>query len=311
MDNVTVSIYVPTYNHEHYIVQALDSILMQRTQYSMEILVGEDCSTDNTRAVLQAWEQRNPGKATVFYREQNMHKSARPNAVDLKSRCKGKYVICLEGDDFWTDPEKLEKQISFLETHPEYFAVAHNCVVVDDDGKPNGEQYPECKDAEYTLQHFASDIMPGQLTTLLRRNDALLEWFDTSLIQNRVGPGDRRLYFSILCQSRLYCMQQVMSAYRHVTGHGSSYSATYSHKYAVEGKAIRIRTEFARSLGNREAELYSTVQYILYLRYALRNKLASIGEIKSELRQIPGWAKYIPYVLKRDVNRILGKKPYF
>mgnify|MGYP004538349555 CR=1 FL=1 len=163
-----LSVYVPTYNHEKYITRALDSILMQKTEYSYEVLVGEDVSTDSTRAVLKEYEKAHPGKLTVFYREKNMNDMPIWNSLDLKMRARGKYMIALEGDDFWTDDRKLQKQIDFLESHPEYIAVAHNCVVVGADSEPNGEAYPECKDAEYTFAHFLSALCPVSLPPLCR-----------------------------------------------------------------------------------------------------------------------------------------------
>ena len=74
MDDVILSIYVPTYNHEKYIARALDSILMQKTDYAYEVLVGEDASTDNTRAILKEYEKKYPGRFQMYYREKNMHK---------------------------------------------------------------------------------------------------------------------------------------------------------------------------------------------------------------------------------------------
>ena len=155
-----VSIYVATYNHEKYIVQALDSIRTQKTKYSYEVLVGEDVSTDNTRTILKEYEKSYPGFMTVYYRDHNMYREDPNNAKDLKMRCKGKYIIALEGDDYWIDPFKLEKQVDFLENHEEYLAVAHRCVVVDENSKNKNEKYQECLDSEYTLKHFISGIMP-------------------------------------------------------------------------------------------------------------------------------------------------------
>lgn len=308
MYDVMVSIYVTTFNHENYITRALDSILMQKTQYSYEVFVGEDCSTDNTRAVLQAWEREHPGKFNILYRETNLYKTDCPNGMDLKMRCKGKYIICLEGDDFWTDPEKLEKQVTFLETHPEYYAVAHNCTVVGENSEPNGETYPECKDENYTLRHFASEIMPGQLTTLLSRNYMTDPDFDRTLIHRRCGPGDRNIYFSIAAQKRIYCIQESMSAYRHITSGGSSYSATYVHKFDIEGQALRNRMEFAERLGNQEALFCARVQYLLYIRYAWRKKVADPADIRAAQEAVPNRWRYLPAMLKRDVNRFLLKK---
>lgn len=308
MSDVMVSIYVTTFNHEKYITRALDSILMQKTQYAYEVLVGEDCSTDNTRAVVQAWEREHPGKFTIFYRETNMHKTDCPNGMDLKLRCKGKYIICLEGDDFWTDPEKLEKQVTFLENHPEYYAVAHNCTVVGEDSLPNGEAYPECKDAEYTLRHYASEIMPGQLTTLLSRNYMTDPSFDRSLLMKRCGPGDRNIYFSIAAQGRIYCMQESMSAYRHITSGGSSFSANHVAKYERDVPAFLNRMAFAEQLGNEEALFCARVQYLLFLRSIQKQKLADRTTVAQARKQIPHWYTYLPVIMKRDINRFLLHK---
>ncbi len=231
-NDVILSIYVATYNHEKYIVQALDSILMQKTKYKFEVLVGEDASTDGTRAVLKAYEQQHPGVFTIFYREKNMNHCAVCNAQDLRARCKGKYIIALEGDDFWLDENKIETQIDYLETHPECIAVAHNCVVVGEDSKPNGETYSECKDEKYTLRHFFSEIMPGQLATVMYRNYLQDSSFDRSLLDKQLSPGDRLIYFSLACHGEIHCIQKVMSAYRHITAGGSSFSATVRFDYA-------------------------------------------------------------------------------
>lgn len=308
MNDIMVSIFVPTYNHENYITRALDSILMQKTQYAYEVFVGEDCSTDNTRAVLQAWEQEHPGEFTILYREKNMSKDEIYNSLDLKLRCKGKYIIGLEGDDFWTDPEKLEKQVIFLENHPEYYAVAHNCTVVGADSLPNGETYPECKDEEYTLRHFASEIMPGQLTTLLSRNYMMDRNLDNRLICSRIGPGDRNIFFTVACAGKIYCMQESMSAYRHITSGGSSYSANYVHNFEVEGQALRNRLEFAARLGNQEALFCARVQYLLYLRYAGRKKFATPAQLREARAAVPQHWRYLPVMLKRDINRVLLHK---
>lgn len=312
MNDVMVSIFVPTYNHEKYIVEALDSILMQQTQYSYEVFVGEDCSTDNTRQVLVEWERLHPGKFTILYRQRNMNKDKIYNSLDLKMRCTGKYIIGLEGDDFWTDPFKLEKQVSFLENHPEYYAVAHNCTVVGADSLPNGEQYPECKDEEYTLRHFASDIMPGQLTTFLSRNYMLDKTLDATLIYEGVGPGDRNLYFTTASYGKIYCMQESMSAYRHITKGGSSYSANYVYQFEKEELSLRKRMEYAEKTGNKEAILCAGIQYLLHLRYVKRKGYVDGKTVSIARRRIENRLQYMPYILKRDFNRIFKcRVPYF
>lgn len=308
MNDVMISITVPAYNHEQYIVRALDSILMQKTQYSYEVLVGEDCSTDGTRKRIQEWERQHPGVFSIFYREKNLNKTDRPNAIDLLLRTRGKYVITLEGDDYWTDPNKLEKQASFLEAHPEYYAVAHNCIVVDETSEPNGEKYPECKDAEYTLRHFASDILPGQYTTVMSRNYWRDEAFDKSLILRRAGPGDRRIAFSILCQGRIYCIQETMSAYRHITKGGSSYSANHRYQYDREEPYFRALMEYACHMGHKDAMKFAQMLYLRNIRFAKRKGHVDNARAAKDRKRIPHKLTAALLLLKRDVNyRLLHK----
>ena len=304
MERPTLSIYVPTFNHEHYIVQALDSILMQETAYTYEVLVGEDCSTDNTRAVLKEYEKQHPGKLQVFYREQNMRKqgSAVGNSGDLRSRCRGKYIIALEGDDYWTDPCKIDKQIRFLEEHPDYIAVAHNCVVVDHDSNRKEETYPQCTDTEYTFDHFARDIMPGQLTTVMLRNVYHDDRYDTSLLNRRIVPGDRLIYFWLLSNGKIHCIQEEMSAYRHVTTQGSSFSATAKYHFATYETLYSIFMEYAREQNNKEALLCAERLYFRNLRVGSVFGQCSLKDSLRHFRKIRNKAKvlllYIPTMLE-------------
>ena len=312
MEDIILSIYVPTYNHENYIARALDSILMQKTDYKFEVLVGEDCSTDNTRAILKEYEKAHPGFFQMFYREKNMHGSACSNPRDLKLRCKGKYVIGLEGDDFWTDENKIQKQIDFLENNPDYIAVAHRCVVVGEDSAPNGETYPECEDSEYTFKHFFSEFLPGQFTTVMYRNyyrDDIE--FDKSILEKGLAPGDRLLFFALLCHGKIHCMSDVMSAYRHITTHGTSFSATYKFKY---NNAKRWYEEFVKYVrlhcGKNEVK-NAEYQLLCVIVSSLLKRQISLGEAFKEFMSIKYKFSVVFVGIKRKINKkILRKKLY-
>ena len=270
-----LSIYVPTYNHENYIEKALDSIFMQKTKYSYEVLVGEDCSTDNTRNVLKKYEKKNYSNLKIFYRQQNMSKMEVTNAMDLILRCSGKYLIALEGDDYWIDAYKIEKQISFLESHPDYLAVSHRCLVVDKYGNANGEKYPECTERHYTYRHFLFDIYPGQFTTVMYRNYRSHDLgIDESLSLNckGLGPGDRAIYFTLLLNGKIFCMNEVMSAYRHVTNGGSSFSATFQFN---QKQFIDYQYQFvlyARKLGDYKAEIIAEALFYSAMIHSFHHK---------------------------------------
>lgn len=284
-NELMLSIYVPVYNHEKYIVRALDSILMQKTKYRYEVWIGEDASTDDTRAVLMEYEKKCPPDFHFLYREKNMHNSECRNDLDLRLRCKGKYLICLEGDDFWTDENKIEKQIDFLESHPEYIAVSHNCVVVGKDSLPNGEEYPECKDTEYTFKHLASEIMPGQFTTVMMKNYMLDKNFNSTILCKKLLPLDRLVYFFLLCYGKVYCMQETMSAYRHITDSGTSYSATYKYNFIEAEEWHEALLNYSRSINRRTAIQYAEILYVRCIWLALRKKAIKFTEFCSYFKK--------------------------
>ena len=110
-----VSVLMITYNHEEFIAQALDSVLMQQVNFDYEIVVGEDCSTDNTRDILIGYQQKHPDKIRLLLPEKNL--GMHENFFQTFKACKGNYIALLEGDDYWISPQKLQKQIDFLDHH--------------------------------------------------------------------------------------------------------------------------------------------------------------------------------------------------
>ncbi|MBQ2931606.1 MAG: glycosyltransferase [Clostridia bacterium] len=310
-DEILLSIYVATYNHEKFIARALDSILMQKTKYKFEVLVGEDLSTDGTRAILKEYEKQHPGFFTIFYREKNMHNTECSNAQDLRARCKGKYLIALEGDDFWLDEYKLEKQIDFLETHPEYIAVAHNCVVVDKDSEINGESYPECTDEEYTFQHFFNDILPGQLTTVMYRNYLRDETFDSSILFKKLSPDDRLLYFALLCHGKIHCMQEVMSAYRHITNEGSSFSATAKFVYDEQKRWQKELLAYTQKHCKKNEIIQAEYLYFYIILWAMLTKRIKFKQAISDFSDITHKVAVFAIGLKRFINKKLLRKKVF
>lgn len=125
-NNIMVSIVCNAYNHEKYIKDALDSFLMQKTNFPYEILIHDDASTDSTASIIKEYESLYPDLIKAIYQTEN--KYSKGEIIDLTyqyPRAKGKYIALCEGDDFWTDPYKLQKQVDALEHHPEVDICAH------------------------------------------------------------------------------------------------------------------------------------------------------------------------------------------
>lgn len=119
-----VSVWMLTYNHEQYLEQAIESILMQKTDFPIEIVIGDDCSTDSTREIISQYEKAYPSIIKPILRPTNI--GINRNFVDTWGKCKGKYIALLEGDDYWTDGNKLQDQFDFLEKNPEFVLCYHN-----------------------------------------------------------------------------------------------------------------------------------------------------------------------------------------
>ncbi len=114
---VRVSVAMITYNHERYIEQAVRSVLIQTVDFPYEIVIGEDCSTDRTREILIELQRQHPDRIRLLEHPRNL--GMLPNFVATLKACQGKYVALLEGDDYWVDDTKLQRQVDFLDAHPE------------------------------------------------------------------------------------------------------------------------------------------------------------------------------------------------
>lgn len=251
-----VSVIVLTYNHEKYIAGALDSILMQKGDFSIEILVGDDASQDGTVEILKRYQKKYPKKIRLFLNSKNL--GATRNAYQLLVNAKGNYLAACEGDDYWTDPEKLHRQIRFLEEHPEMVGCTHYCTIVDENNKKWAHQqlsWIHYKD-KFTLKDFNGLFMPGQPSTFLRRNligkMSDLPCFYT--LHRQIG--DRTLMLLYLMQGDFGLIRRSMSCYRRTKKSRVSVTQTgYADKltgWQMDYKLIKKYESICRIHGREE-----------------------------------------------------------
>src|SRR5690606_18572575 len=135
-------VWLVTYNHQNYIRESLDSILNQKTNFDFKILIGEDFSTDDTRKICEEYKKKYPENIELYLHSRNIGSNA--NGLYLYEKCfesDASYIALCEGDDYWTDPLKLQKQVDFLEGNPEYIGCFHNTDVLNQN-EPNPELKP-------------------------------------------------------------------------------------------------------------------------------------------------------------------------
>lgn len=219
MTDIDISVCVLAYNHEPYIREALLSVLGQNTKYSIEVLVLEDCSTDNTLSIVKAISTEYPGRIKI--RANSKNKGHFLNLREGFKGLKGKYVAILDGDDYWDHPEKLEKQISFLEDHPEYIGAAHNVRLKYSDGKEELFHKPDQANT-ITLEDLICAKTYLHTSSLVHKN-IFKDGFPPSYFEK--GTGDWFLSMLYAEHGPITYINEVMSVYRiHHRGLWSSLS---------------------------------------------------------------------------------------
>lgn len=243
---IVVSIVVLTYNHEQYIREALDSILMQQVDFKYEIVVGDDCSTDETRVILESYERNFPGLFKVSYRVENI--GTTKNSYDVFMHCKGKYIAQLEGDDYWNDPYKLQTQVQFLEANEIYIGVAHSCNVLCDDIalKEKLEAFYSCEDGTaFKFDDYKKKRFAGHTCTLVYKNIYSNGKLNYNIIHEADKfIGDQTINLLLVMQGIVYCMDTKMSTYRLVRKVGASNFVSQS----LEANTLKQRWNYLKKL---------------------------------------------------------------
>ena len=205
-----VSICSITFNHEPYVAQALDGFLMQNVEFPFEILIHDDASTDNTAQIIKKYEKKFPELIKPIYQKENQF-SKGVDVFQLNvQRAKGKYIAICEGDDYWTDPNKLQMQVDFLESHPDYSMCFHSAKIKKDSDLFTQAECEFVQDKEYTAKDLLETWMVPTASIVMRKECAFLP------LKNRkdILYGDSFLIFSSLSIGKVQGFSRPMSVYR-------------------------------------------------------------------------------------------------
>lgn len=202
-----LSVLMITYNHEPFIAHAIESALMQRVSFAYELVIGEDCSTDRTREIVTAYQQKFPDRIRLLTRERNL--GINRNLAQTLQACRGEYIATLEGDDLWTSPDKLQKQVDFLDRNPDFAISFHDASAFNADGQIT----PRICRADQREVSSLEDLLKGNFipncTTVFRRG--LFE-FPEWLYNFRMGDFPLHIFNSQ--HGKIGYINEVMSAYR-------------------------------------------------------------------------------------------------
>ncbi len=290
-----VSVSIVTYRHAAYIRQCLDSILMQKTDFPFEIILGEDDSPDGNRDICIDYAKAHPGVIRLFLRsrEDVIHINGKPsgrfNSIGNIHAARGTYIALLEGDDYWTDPRKLQKQFDFMQQHPDCTFSFHSATTLqagDDQriGQRRFRDHPVTLDAKDVIALGGGDFFAT--AGVMYRREAILPIPDWYL---QAPVGDYSLALLCADRGRLAYIDENMAAYRTGVNGGwtTDYYKDFAFRMASNLSAIQTLQAYDRHTQGRYRHTVQTWMTIktMHLVEAVMNQEHSCQEAADMLRR--------------------------
>lgn len=208
---IKVSICMITYNHESFVEKAIDSILSQKTNFNFELIIGDDHSSDKTLAVINKFKKKYTNKIFLIKRKKNI--GIMKNFDDILGRCKGEYIALCEGDDYWTNSKKLQKQVDFLDNNREFSICSHNVSIKDEisNRKYNwlGKDHQNVSTIREILKYGSGG---ATCSIIFRNNKKIIDDFHS--LSGKVKGGDWLLQIICTKYGNLKYFAEVMGVYR-------------------------------------------------------------------------------------------------
>ena len=252
--NPVVSIWMITYNHEPYIRQALDSVLMQKTDFEFEIVIGEDASQDKTREICFEYQRRYPEKVRVLWSEKNEYANG-GNSARVDARCRGEFIAILEGDDYWMDSRRLQKQVDVMRKYP-------NVVLCFGEKQDYIQATGEIRAIHSVANQYRAGLIPKEVfvqssctvppfTSMIRKSaqDAMYKRFE--IFSWRLALGDLQRWRGLSAFGDVYVFHDLFATYR---VHEGGVMHTMPIQIAIDAGIVRMY--FSRILPNTPLRYY-------------------------------------------------------
>ncbi len=271
---IEVSVFCATFNQEKYLRQCLESLLMQKTSFRYEILVHDDASSDGTREIISEFEDKYPEIIKPLYQSENQYSKGVKITKEFQfPRAKGRYIAFCEGDDFWDDPEKLQKQYDIMEKNESCVACVARTNCCNEDGSPNERSIPDRR-IELTTGPISSPdacalIYGGyafQTSSFFLRREVLETAYTHFYID--VVNGDEAYLMAAVSLGKFYYIDSALSTYRlNSKGSWNEKSQKWSRAKQIEHqmKIQNARFRFFNETDKRFRE--QTISYLIHRCY--------------------------------------------
>jgi len=278
-DGITplVSVVVLTYNQKDYIAECLDGILIQKVNFPIEIVLGEDESTDGTREICIEYAEKHPEIIRLFLRREkdkiyiNGKKTGRFNNIESLKVTRGKYIAFCEGDDYWTDPYKLQKQVDFLERNPEYGMVHTDCDILKEKEGVIICNYHASRSHVTQSGNIYEFLLNKNLidtcTVCIRKEFIVLSGTDYSYMM-----ADYPLWLEVAHRSKIGYLPESTTT-RRIRLESASQSSDASKQFQFNKSAYKIKFDYIRKYGCSDA-IYRSVR-INYIKLLLHRAVVS------------------------------------
>lgn len=292
-----VSICITTYNHEKYIEECLNSIFAQEFSAHYEIIICNDNSPDSTEAIIQQIMTTHPKGDHIKYFKNIPNLGYVKNTLFSFSKASGKYIAILDGDDFWIDPLKLQKQFDFLESHPDFSGVGSDSLVIYEDTPTPSHGFSSHLGRELTKDEL-TDTKICQTSTFFFRKNILKEDFPVNIIS-----ADRCLYLLAGCYGKIKVLPEQTSTYRQF---GASISKNVNYdtmkkdfsiipfikKYGKQYKTAHLKTYFYYTLMSYSTAISRLNFFKAGIGYFFYNFLSKFTLNPWKLYSVLKWSKY-------------------
>lgn len=308
-----VSIRCTVYNHEPFLRQCLDGFVMQETTFPFEAIVHDDASTDGSAAIIREYAEKYPHIIKPIYETENQYgKGIISKNMDAVMNPNSKYIALCEGDDYWTDPHKLQIQVDFLESHPDYFMSCHNFTFFCDDTKTyqkhrfveelplavfNGRKY-----CTPTMYNYFYSAWFAQTLTIVHRNQ---EYVEAAKLKKYKSAVDYIKYYYLMKAGKCALFKDVMGVYRR--HQGGVYTGRNDLKWtelAFENYCSLYQLE-----NDKLALVIGNIQYTtLFLSYFHDKRYkALVGLVKKYCSVVP-LKIFLDVTIRCSVKSLLGER---
>lgn len=216
-NDIVVSVRCTVYNHEPFLHQCLDGFVKQITTFPFTVFVHDDASTDNSASIINQYAQRYPNIIIPYLEKENLYQKRDGRFIDVTyspDHLNGKYIAFCEGDDYWTDPYKLQKQVDYMESHPDCTMCFGNAIEHWEDNSSPDKVFAKIQDKDYSGIELSDNWIVPTATAMIKREIIQCDLFKKYTSDKRIITGDLPLWLTCAAKGIIHGIPDVLCVYR-------------------------------------------------------------------------------------------------